>query len=326
MKVLITGILGQDGSFLCEQLNHMGYEIHGIAKEVLSDNSRMIKLELDKQSIQYYLHKTNLYDFESVRNLIKEISPDEIYHMAAYHVSSEGKGNLGTIREQILFNNNVLATANLLESCLLEKPDCHIVTAGSCLMYDASNTFEQNEETRFHSNSLYGLAKITENQLVEYYRTKGLYACTAILYNHESHRRSSGFVTKKVVENMIKIKKKEINSFELGSLLIEKDWGFAGDYTMGMYLMLHNSKATDYVLATGVLHTVQDYVEQVAKYLGIDDWYMHININTDMITRKINGKLRGNSSKIERELNWKRTMGFNQLVENIVENVLEYMY
>lgn len=319
-KVIITGIYGQDGSFLCELLSKKGYHIFGVAKKQLSANSVRIKRELDSKKIVINLFDINLYDYHEVSTFIEQVQPDEIYHMAAYHASAEGKGNLAALREQEVFNKNVLATANILESCHYLSKTVRIVTAGSCLMFDASNTQCQTEETPFESKSLYGMAKITENTLVQYYRKKGLYACTAILYNHESHRRGSQFVTKKIVENMVRIKQGEIQSFTLGALDVEKDWGYAGDYVEAMWLMLQAASPKDYIVATGELHSIYEFVNICANILGIDEWEKHVIEDSSIINRKIQGRLKGNSRAIRQELSWHMSKNFEEIVEEMVDN------
>lgn len=317
-KSIVTGIYGQDGSFICELLAKKGYKIFGIAKKELSTNSLKIQQELDNKKIEYAIYNIDLYDFASVSKFIMQIQPDVIFHMAAYHVSSEGEGNGKVVREQEIFNKNVQATANILESCYLFSKHTRIITAGSCLMYDASKTNYQSEKTSYDSKSLYGLAKITENRLVEYYREKEIFACTAILYNHESHRRASQFVTKKIVENMVKIKKGEIDTFTLGSLDTQKDWGYAGDYANAMYLMSQSDCPKDYIVASGEMHTIGDFVGKCAEILEIADWKEHIKIDEGIISRKIEGRLLGESALIEQELNWKQEFTFTDLVAEMV--------
>lgn len=325
-KVLITGIYGQDGSFLCEILIGKGYQVFGIAKEELSNNSIKIKKELEDQNINIFVFNIDLYNYVEISRLIQQIRPDEIYHLAAYHVSSEGKGNFGDIREQEVFNKNILATANILEACFYYSRNTKIVTAGSCLMYDSSNTLCQDESTVFQSCSLYGMAKIAENMLVRFYREKGIFACTAILYNHESHRRGSQFVTKKIVENMVLVKQGKVKSFTLGDLYAEKDWGYAGDYAEAMWRMLQSESPKDYIVATGETHTVGDFIEKCSQILGIDNWEKHITLNDSIISRKISGRLVGNSEKIKKELNWNRSKSFEEIVEEMVRYQLNESY
>lgn len=319
-KALITGVYGQDGSFLCELLFQKNYQIIGIARRELSVNSQRIKEELEEQNINLSVWNADIYDYEEISNIIQQFQPDEVYHMATYHVSSEGKGNAENIREQEGFHKNVLATANILEACYCFSRHTKIVVAGSCLMYDASDSVWQDEKTPFCSNSLYGLAKITGHMLVEYYRRRGMFACTAILYNHESHRRASQYVTKKIVENMIRIKKGEISSFTLGSLDTEKDWGYAGDYVEAMWRMLQADVSKDYIIATGEMHTIREFVGVCADILGIANWEQYISINQDIINRKIEGKLLGNSKAISHELNWNRSKSFKEMVEEMLNH------
>lgn len=323
-KAVITGIYGQDGSFLYELLSKRGYQICGVARRELSSNSMKIKKELGDKNTDLSIRDIDIYNYQELSSFIAEIQPDEFYHMAAYHVSSDGVGNGNTVRQQEIYNKNVLATANILEACYYFSKYTKVITAGSCLMYDASDTLRQTESTPFASNSLYGMAKISENMLVQYYRKKGLYACTAILYNHESHRRASQFVTKKIVENMVRIKKGEIGSFNLGSLDSRKDWGYAGDYAEAMRLMLQSGCPKDYIVATGETHSIRDFAAKCADILGINDWEKYILVDTSIINRKITGKLVGDNSAIQSELLWRRSKNFEQVVEEMVNYELSY--
>lgn len=319
-RAVITGVYGQDGSFMCEYLAKRGYEIYGISRKELSERAIKNREELRKEGIQPKVETVNLYDFDAMRDYIQDVNPCEIYHLATYHVSAEGQGNGESIREQELFNKNVLATANILECCYKYIPACRILTAGSCFMYDDSDTGIQDENTPYRSHSLYGLAKISENQLVQYYRRLGLFACTAILYNHESHRRPGGFVTKKIVENLLKVKKKEIEQFSLGNLDVKKDWGYAADYVAGMYLMLQNGQPKDYILSTGELHTIREFGEECAKQLMLPQWEKHVCIDDSIITRNISTRLRGNCNLAVEELGWKRTKNFKELIAEMIQN------
>ncbi len=317
-KAVITGVYGQDGSFLCELLWQKEYHILGISKKKLSANSLRIKEELEGENINVDINYIDIYNYEEVSQFIQQVQPDEIYHMATYHVSSEGKSNGDNIREQEGFNKNVIATANILEACYHYSKHTRIVTAGSCLMYDASETLQQDENTPFQSNSLYGLAKITEHMLVQFYRKRGMFVCTAILYNHESHRRASQYVTKKIVENMIRIKRGDIQSFVLGSLDIEKDWGYAGDYADAMWRMLQIEQPKDFIVATGEVHTIREFIDKCADILEINNWGKYITINDSIINRRIDGQLVGNNSALKQELKWRRSKNFNEMIEEMV--------
>lgn len=323
-KAVVTGVYGQDGSFLCELLIQKGYQVFGIANKELSLNSAKVKEELEDKHIVINICDTDIYDYDAVGKLVKAVQPDEIYHMAAYHASSEGIGNANSVREQEVFNRNVLATANILEACFRLSKNTKILTAGSCLMYDESNTLIQDENTPFCSNSLYGMAKIAENMLVQFYRKKKMFSCTAILYNHESHRRASQFVTKKIVENMVGIKKGTVSSFTLGSLDIEKDWGYAGDYAEAMWRMLQAEHPGDFIVATGETHTIREFAAKCADILGISDWEKHVVLSESIVSRKIRGKLVGDSEAIRKELKWCRSKSFEEMVEEMVQKEMLY--
>lgn len=320
-RALITGIFGQDGSFLCEKLWQEGYEVYGICRQNISRNSARIKQELEDKKIIPKVFCVNLYDYHEVSEVINKIHPDEIYHLAACHFSSEKKES--EVREQEMYHQNVLAASNILAASMLCSNEIRVLTAGSCLVYDGSDTIVQTECTGYCSKSLYGLAKIAENALVRYYRDQGLYACTAILYNHESHRRASCFVTKKIVENLIKIKKGEIKNFTIGDLEAEKDWGYAGEYAEAMHKMLQAAQPKDYIIASNETHSVYEFLNICAEYLGIEDVRRFVHVDYDIITRKVNGKLRGDAGLIEKDLNWKSTYSLEKLAEEMLNYELE---
>ena len=321
-KALITGIFGQDGSYLCEILARKGYEVCGIAKHLLGANSQIIKTYLDKIGIHPTVYAVDLNNFERLKELIKQIRPDEIYHLAAFHVSAEGANNTKNFMAKQLYDYNVQSTSNLLYICHEYLKESKIVTAGSCLMFDDCDSVIQSETTPFKSASLYGLSKISENMLVKYYRKQGLHASTALFFNHESSRRSNNFVTKKIVKSMVAISKQELQTFTLGDLKAKKDWGWAKDYAYGMYLMAQTDKAKDYVLASGRNYSISDFIEIVADKLNIDNWQKHINVDYNIITRKMQYNLLGDCSLAKAELNWKHTLSLVQLVDLMVENEL----
>lgn len=314
-KTLITGIFGQDGSYLCELLTQKGYEVHGIIKTPMSSTTEKIKNFLLNNGIAPILHKIDLSNYLSIKELLLEIQPDEIYHLAAVHQSSEKQNS-----ELSLFNNNILITSTLLDCCRNYCPNAKIIHAGSCLMYDNVSISPQTENLAFNSQSLYGLAKITENNLIHYYKNQGLFACTAILYNHESSRRKDDFVTKKIIKNMVAVKNKQIDCFSLGNINIQKDWGYAKDYAYGMFLMAQQDKPMDYILATHSLHTIKDIIELCAEYLNIPNWEQHIKTNTTVISRATNSILCGDNSKAKKELNWQSSITFQELIRLMIEN------
>lgn len=317
-RALITGIFGQDGSFMYELLTRKEYQVYGIVRERLSSNSERIKDELYKKERLPVTFEGDLQNYEKIKKIIKDVRPDEIYHLSASHVSSEGKRNGEVADDNMLFKMNVTATANLLAACKEISPNTRILTAGSCLMFDSSDTKRQDENTPYISDSLYGIAKITENQLVGYYRKKGIYACTAILYNHESYRRSEDFVTRKIVKNMCMLKKDSKHRFSLGNIDIKKDWGYAGDYVKGMYLMLQADEPRDYILSSGKLYSIREFIDVCADILQIQNWEENITINDSIINRKNETQLYGNAQKVEKELGWKQEITFRELIQEMI--------
>lgn len=322
-NAVITGVFGQDGSFLCELLQAKGYEVYGVVKEKLSSNSQKIKDELIKKGEMPTIYEVNLQDYKQVEEIMKRIRPHEVYHLSASHVSSDGKRNGETIDDNLMFKQNVIATVNLLSACSKVSKETRILTAGSCLMFDATDTNRQNESTSFESGCLYGIGKITENRLVRYYREKGIFACTAILYNHESYRRSEDFVTKKIVKNMCMLKKDRTHKFSLGDINMRKDWGYAKDYVKGMYLMLQGDRPQDYILSSGELHSIREFIETCADILHIENWHNSIEMCENIASHKSKGQLYGDAGKIENDLGWKPEKKFREWIFEMIMKELE---
>jgi len=318
---LITGIFGQDGSYLCELLMDKGYKVYGIEKKPLPENSRKIKRYLASNGYKPAVIDCDLYSYDDVASVIKKIMPDEVYHLAATHYSSQSKGAADKL-DRRLFNENVSSTLNLLTVLEEYSHKTRCVLVGSCLMFDASKKSPQDERTPFKSGSMYGLAKIIENRIGRHFRGQGMHVSMAIFYNHESPRRSDSFVTKKIVKNMVLVKKDKIKEFELGNLDTVKDWGYAKDYVKGLWQICRRKTPGDYILATGQGHTVKDFVEETARALDIDDWRKHVKINPGIISRKVKVVLIGNASLARKRLGWKNTVNFRQLVRSMVNNEL----
>lgn len=321
-RALITGIWGQDGSYLCQLLHQLGYQVFGLARKTLSENAQRNRHFLQSQGINPTIYHVDLTDYEALKSICVAIQPDEIYHLAAFHVSSQAK-QTGNNPDKALFDHNVKVTSNILGLCYACLPDCKVVTAGSCLMYDDSPSVKQNEDTPFASDSLYGLAKISEQQLVNYYRNRGLHASMAILFNHESSRRPDAFVTKKIIKNLVACQKGEIEQFTLGHLGAEKDWGYAKDYVYGMYLMAQQPKASDFVLASGQTHTIEYFLSEAARQLGLSNWASFVHLDHTILTRKIRGQLVGDASRAYRELGWRHTLTLPELIGRMIQNELE---
>lgn len=315
---LITGCYGQDGSYLAELLTKKGYEVHGICRERLSENSSRIRKELGLKNVKVVEHYESIYDYTSIKNLIGRLKPAILFHTAARHYSSEKRENSELYTNKILYDDNVLATGNILCGCKKASDKTHVMISGSCLMYDNSGSDRQSENMPYMSRSMYGTAKIAEAGLAQYYRNEGLFVSVAILYNHESHRRSKSFVTQKIANGLMEIKEGKRERLVLADLGTKKDWGFAGDYVRGMYLMLMAEKPGDYIFSSGNLHTIRDYVEECARQLSLDDWEKYVICDGTIVTRKIHGELFGDNEKAVRNLGWRQEYGFSDLVNDMI--------
>jgi GDPmannose 4,6-dehydratase len=315
-KAIITGVFGQDGSYLCELLVNKGYEVHGIIRDKSSTNSVRIKQHLSSKSTSLTIHCCDIYNYNELIKVIKYIDPHEIYHLAAKHFSSEKSTNEN---DRLLYKDNITATFNILSAVKEYKSNIKIILAGSCLMFDGSNITPQNEMTPYETISFYGLAKITELELAVFFRNLGLFVCVAILYNHESPRRSPNFVTKKIVSNMVKIYRGEQEYFNLGNLDAIKDWGYAKDYVYGLWLMTKIDKPMDFILATGISRTIKDFIHAVSKKLRFDDWRNCVVVNKEIIKRNVKTQLIGDASQAKKELGWAPCISFYDMVGLMVE-------
>ncbi len=321
-RALITGVFGQDGSYLTELLFQMGYEVHGIAREPLSRNSARIQQYLAKKGIEPIIHVCDLNSYPSVRYLMKVLEPSECYHLAAAHYSSQlPEGNAVEVNRD-LYQNNVVSALNTLYAIHEVSPDTKMVLAGSCLMYDATDQSPQNETIPYASNSIYGLSKIAGDGLLKFFRESfHLHLSTAVLYNHESPRRPEHFVSKKIVTHMVGIASGRIGIFEIDNLNSVRDWGYAKDYVYGMWLMCQRDRPKDYILATGEGHSVGDFLARTAEVLEIKDWRDHVRA-TERIRKSVRVPLVGDPTLARTDLNWERSIDFEELVELMVDNEL----
>ena len=318
-RALITGVFGQDGSYLAELLFSKGYEVHGVVKKNLSEMSNRIKKHLISKGIYLTLHECNLNCFDEVLALIKLVKPDELYHVAATHYSSASTPIQRNKISRKLFKDNILSTSNIIHGIYDISKTTRLVLASTCMVYDDCKTSLQDETTNYETKSVYGLSRISASDLLKIYRNdNGLHLSTAILYNHESPRRTESYVTQKIAKNLAKIINGEINKFSLGSLDSRKDWGYAKDYVYGMWLMAQQASPDDYILATGSSWTVGEFAEIAFSLMGIKYWKKHIEINTNIVSRT-DVVLVGNPQKAEQKLLWKRSMNFQELVEVMVK-------
>lgn len=335
-RALITGITGQDGSYLAELLLEKGYEVHGIIRRASSFNTgRIDHLYRDphlKTNLQ--LHYGDLSDSSNISRLLTEIQPNEIYNLAAQshvRVSFDTPEYTGDVTG--------LGVIRILDAIRDSKIDTKFYQASSSEMFGLVQAVPQNEETPFYPRSPYGVAKVYGYWIAKNYRESyDMFAANGILFNHESPRRGETFVTRKITRGMARIKLGIDEKLYLGNLDSKRDWGFAGDYVEGMWRILQANKPDDYVLATNETHTVREFLEITAKHLGFDLEWNGEGVNetgTDKNTGKVIIEidpqyfrpaevdlLIGDYAKAERDLGWKPTTSFQELVEMMVQSDL----
>lgn len=335
---LITGITGQDGSYLAEQLLAKGYEVHGIIRRNSSDNKGHLNVNTGYHNPlkEVNLHYGDVTDSSNIERIIGKLRPNEIYNLAAqshvrisfdipeYTANVDGIGTL-RILEAIKGNN------------LIEKT--RFYQASTSELYGEVQEIPQNEKTPFYPRSPYAVAKMYSYWIVVNYREAyGIHASNGILFNHESHRRGNSFITKKVIRNAVKIAKGDSECMYLGNLYSKRDWGYAPEYTDAMWRILQLEKPDDFVIATGETHTIKELVEETFKQLNMDiSWY---GSGIDEVG-VVNGKevvridpfyfrptevnlLIGDSTKAKKILNWEAKTKFHDLVKFMVSDELEY--
>jgi len=317
-KALITGITGQDGSYLAEFLLKKGYEVHGLERRVALEDPehrlQRIKHILDKT----YIHPASLESYASVFNIVEKVKPDECYHLAAQSfVSYSFEDAFST------FNTNINGTLHVLSAIKEKAPGCKFYFAGSSEMFGMAEKTPQNENTPFHPRSPYGISKVAGFDLTRNYREAfDIFACNGILFNHESPRRGFEFVTRKITNAVAKIKLGLDKELRLGNLEAKRDWGFSGDYIEAMWLMLQQDKCDDYVIATNQTHSVKDFVELAFKHVDLN-WKDYVTIDKRFYRPAEVHILRGDYSKAKKVLGWEPKVTFEELVKMMVDSDLE---
>ncbi|NQT46707.1 MAG: GDP-mannose 4,6-dehydratase [Candidatus Omnitrophica bacterium] len=318
-RALITGITGQDGSYLAEFLLDKGYEVHGIVRRVAFEDPEhrlgRIKGILDK----IHLHSGTLESYPSIFRVVEKVRPDECYHLAAQSfVSYSFDDEFSTI------NTNVNGVLHILSAIRERAPKCKFYFAGSSEMFGLVDAPNQNEKTRFHPRSPYGVSKAAGFYITQNYRESyNIFACNGILFNHESPRRGFEFVTRKISLGAARIKLNLASELKLGNLDAKRDWGYAPDYVEGMWLMLQQDRPDDYVLATGETQSVREFVEVAFGHVGLD-WKKCVIQDKNLYRPAEVNLLQGDCSKAKKVLGWKPKVKFDELVKMMVEADLQY--
>jgi len=321
MKALITGITGQDGSYLAELLLAKGYEVHGITRRTSNFNTQRIDhlyQDPHEAEVKLFLHYGDLTDGTGLRRVIEEVKPTEIYNLGA-------QSHVKVSFEQPEYTADVVAlgTLRLLEAtrdfCEHSGSEVRFYQAGSSEMF-GSMAPPQNEDTPFHPRSPYGVSKLAGHFYgVNYRESYGMFVANGILFNHESPRRGETFVTRKITRAAGRIKEGLQDKLYLGNLDASRDWGFAGDYVEGMWRMLQHHEGDTWVVATGESHTVREFVIATFERLGLD-WEKHVEIDPRYYRPAEVDALRGDPTKLKTQLGWQPKTTFGELVQMMVDH------
>ena len=319
-KALITGISGQDGSYLTELLLSKGYEIHGIIRRASTFNtSRIDHLYKDPHinGTRMFLHYGDMTDSTALISLVQKIQPDEIYHLAA---QSHVKVSFET--PEYTANADALGTLRLLEAIrllgLAEKVKFY--NASTSELFGKVQEIPQSEKTPFYPRSPYAVAKLYAHWITKNYREAyGIFACNGILYNHESPRRGETFVTRKITRGIARIKAGLDKKIYLGNLNAKRDWGFAPDYMEAMWLMLQQEEPDDFVIATGETRSVREFLEAAFKYVELGDWQKYVEIDQRYLRPSEVEVLVGDAAKTKEKFRWQPKIKFQDLVKIMVD-------
>lgn len=317
-KVLISGITGQDGSYLADFLLNNGYQVHGIVRrEAMEDpQHRLINIRHILNEIK--LHVGAIDNHLSIYKIISLVKPDECYHLASSSFVSYNFED-----ESSLVANNFTATHALLAGIKELVPDCRVYFAGSSEMFGDARVTPQNELTPFNPRSIYGISKLAAFHLARNYREHHkLFVAAGILYNHESPRRGYQFVTRKISATVAKIHLGLVDRLELGNIDAIRDWGYAPDYVVAMHAILQQQAPEDFVIATGMLHSVRDFLSTAFSVVGLD-YEAYVQINPHHFRPSEAVALCGNASKARQILGWEPSRTFEQIVEEMVFSDIE---
>jgi GDPmannose 4,6-dehydratase len=317
-RALITGITGQDGSYLAEHLLSLGYEVHGIVRRVAFEDPERRFSRIKHLLDRVHLHAASLESYPSIFTVISHHEFDECYHLASQSFVAESfQDGFSTINININGTHYVLAALKELQ------PRCRLYFAGSSEMFGKVHETPQSETTRFHPRSPYGISKVAGYELTRNYREAyGMYCLSGILFNHESPRRGFEFVTRKITSTLARIKAGLATELRLGNLDAQRDWGHAQDYVRAMQLMLQQDEPDDYVIATGEAHSVREFCEAAFAIAGLD-YREYVKVDESFYRPAEADLLIGDASKARRVLGWQPRHSFTDLVEEMVRADLE---
>ena len=317
---LLTGITGQDGSYLAELLLSKGYKVHGIVRRVALEDATHKLWRIRNILDDITLHAASLESYASIFKILQKIKPDEVYHLAAQsYVAHSFEDEFST------FNININGTHYILSAVKEFGSKLKFYFAGSSEMFGKVKNTPQNENTPFHPRSAYGISKVTGYNLVRNYREAyKLHASNGILFNHESPRRGFEFVTRKITHGVARIKKGLQKKLKLGNMDSRRDWGHAKDYVEAMWLMLQQNTPGDFVVGTGFEHSVKDFAEKAFNHVGLN-YKDYIITDKELIRPAEVNTLLADSSKAKKLLKWKPKVTFDNLVKSMVESDLEFV-
>ena len=319
-RALITGITGQDGSYLAEFLIKKGYEVHGIVRRVALENQVHRLWRIKKIIKRIHLHAGSMESYASIFKIYNKVKPNEFYHLAAQsYVDYSFQDEFSTLA------SNISSTHYCLSAIKESGLNCKFYFAGSSEMFGKVRQVPQNENTPFYPRSPYGISKVAGFDLTRNYRESyNLHASSGILFNHESERRGFEFVTRKISHGVALIKLKKLKYLELGNLQAKRDWGYAPEYVEAMWLMLQQKKPDDYVVGTGETKSIKYFVEKAFDVVGLN-YEKYLKINKKFFRPAEVELLIADSTKITKKTGWKAKVGINRLIEKMVINDLKLL-
>jgi GDPmannose 4,6-dehydratase len=312
-KALITGITGQDGSYLAEHLLALGYEVHGLVRRVALEDAARRFTRISHLLDRLTLHPASLESYPSLFHVVSRHDFDECYHLAAQSFVAESFADgFSTM------NTNINGTHYMLAALRELRPTCKFYFAGSSEMFGKVAETPQRETTRFHPRSPYGISKVAGFELTRNYREAyGMFCASGLLFNHEGPRRGYEFVTRKITSTVARIKLGLVDELKLGNLEAQRDWGHAKDYVRAMYLMLQREEPDDYVVATGETHTVREFCERAFAEAGLD-YARYVKVDEQFLRPAEVDLLIGDATKARRELGWEPEYTFGEMIKEMV--------